>query len=47
MDELADHFDDVTEEIMSREAIVLSRLGEADQVADAAAGNCRTKTDCQ
>jgi hypothetical protein len=36
MDELADHFDDITEETMSKEANVLFRLGEADQVADAA-----------
>ncbi|MEN6407246.1 MAG: hypothetical protein ABFC77_12340 [Thermoguttaceae bacterium] len=34
--ELADHFDDLTEDVMSKDAEVVSRLGEADQVADAA-----------
>lgn len=36
MEELADHFEDITEETMSKEASVLSRLGEPDQIADAA-----------
>ena len=36
MDELADHFEDITEDTMSKETNVLSRLGEPNQVADAA-----------
>lgn len=36
MDELADHFDDITEETMSKEASILSRLGEPGHIADAA-----------
>jgi uncharacterized membrane protein YhaH (DUF805 family) len=44
VDELADHFEDITEEIMSKEASVLSRLGEADQVADAAVVAYRQRT---
>ena len=35
MEELSDHFQDVTEEIMSTEASVSSRLGEPEQVAKA------------
>jgi hypothetical protein len=44
MDELADHFQDVTEETMSTEANVLSRLGEPNQVADAAIHTYRQRT---
>ena len=36
MDELSDHFQDLTEESMSTEASVLSRLGDPAQVAEAA-----------
>ena len=35
-EELADHFQDITEDTMSTEASALSRLGEPKQVADAA-----------
>lgn len=35
-EELADHFEDLLEESMRKEASVLSRLGEPDHVADAA-----------
>jgi hypothetical protein len=37
MDELADHLQDITEETMSTETNVSSRLGEPNQVANAAA----------
>ena len=36
MEELFDHFQDITEETMSVENDVLSRLGEPNQVAEAA-----------
>lgn len=36
MEELSDHLEDITEETMSTEANVLSRLGEPNQVAEAA-----------
>jgi hypothetical protein len=36
MEELSDHFHDITEETMSTEANVASRLGEPNQVAEAA-----------
>jgi hypothetical protein len=36
MEELTDHFQDLKEETMSKDAEVLSRLGEADHVAEAA-----------
>lgn len=36
MDELSDHFEDITDETMSTEASVSSRLGEPKLVADAA-----------
>lgn len=36
MEELVDHFEDITEETMRKEASVSSRLGEPGQIADAA-----------
>ena len=36
MEELTDHFQDITEETMRADESVLSRLGEPDQVANAA-----------
>jgi uncharacterized membrane protein len=44
MDELADHFQDLTEETMSTETNILSRLGEPNQVADAAIQTYRLRT---
>jgi hypothetical protein len=44
MDELADHFQDLTEETMGTETNVLSRLGEPNQVADEAIHTYRQRT---
>jgi hypothetical protein len=44
MDELADHFQDLTEETMGTEVNVLSRLGEPNQVAYAAIQTYRQRT---
>ncbi|MEN6557666.1 MAG: hypothetical protein ABFC54_05760 [Thermoguttaceae bacterium] len=43
-DELADHFDDVKEDGMNEAAETISRLGEADQLADAAIAAYRRQT---
>lgn len=44
MDELSDHFQDITEEIMSTEANALSRLGEPNEVAQAAIAAYRRRS---
>jgi hypothetical protein len=44
MEELTDHFHDLTEETMSTEASVFSRLGEPNQVAQTAAVAYRRRT---
>lgn len=44
MEELADHFQDLTEETMNTEANVLSRLGEPNQVAGVAIQAYRQRT---
>jgi hypothetical protein len=41
MEELSDHFQDITEETMSTEANVLSRLGDPNQLAEAAIDSYR------
>ena len=44
MDELSDHFQDITEENMGTEANVLSRLGEPEHVAESAATAYRRRS---
>ena len=44
MDELSDHFQDIQEENMSTDANVLSRLGEPEHVAEAAATAYRRRS---
>jgi hypothetical protein len=44
MDELSDHFQDITEENMSAKTDVCARLGQPNQVADAAVAAYRRRT---
>jgi hypothetical protein len=44
MDELADHFQDITEENMTNDQAVLSRLGQPGQIAEAAVAAYRQRT---
>lgn len=44
VDELADHFEDLTEDAMRKEADVAIRLGQPDQVAEAAVAAYRRRT---